>query len=87
MGTLSYLIITRPDIVFALSVVSQSLRAWFGRFAFVVRDFDLYRSQVDHSVFWQQYQKKRLLLVMYVNIIITGGNTQGRSTTCRNIFR
>ena len=58
--------------------LKQSPRACFGRFAFIVRDFDLSRSQKDHSVFWRQHQGKRLLFIVYVNdIIITGDDAQG----------
>ena len=51
-------------------------RAWFGRFASVVRAFGLFCSKKVHSVFWRQ-QGKMLLLVVYVDhIIIIGGDAQ-----------
>ena len=35
----------------SLYELKQSPSVWFGRFAFVVWDFNLFRSQKDHSVF------------------------------------
>jgi len=54
----------------SLYELNQSSRAWFGQFASVVRVFGLSRSQKGHSVYWRQYQGKRLLLIVYVDDII-----------------
>ena len=56
----------------------QSPRAWFGHFASVMQEFDLYRAQKDHSAFWQIQDGKRILLIVYVDdIMITRDNTKG----------
>ena len=47
--------------------LKQSQRAWFGQFAYVVRAFDIFRSQKDRFVFWREHQAKSLLFVVYVD--------------------
>jgi len=58
--------------------LKQSSKTWFRCFASVIQEFDLCRSEKDHSVFWQIQYGKRILLVVYVdNILITGDDTKG----------
>ena len=57
--------------------LKQSLRVWFGRFASVIQEFGLCRSEKDHSVFWPIQHEKRIPLVVYVDyIMITGDDTK-----------
>ena len=52
-------------------------RAWFAHFASVIQEFSLCRANKNHSVFWQIQDKKRILLVVYVDdIVITGDDTK-----------
>ena len=60
----------QPEEVFICGS-KQSPKNWFEQFASVFKAFGPSRSKKDHSVFWRQYQKKRLFLIVYVvNIII-----------------
>ena len=62
----------------SLYALKQSPRAWFGRFALVIQEFRLCRSEKDHSVFWRIQHGKSILLVVYVDdIVITGDDVKG----------
>ena len=50
--------------------MKQSLRVWFGCFASVISKFGLCRSGKDHFVFWRIQDRKRILLVVYVDDIL-----------------
>jgi len=47
------------------------------RFASVVQEFGLCNSHKDYFVFFQLYQRKQILLLVYVDdIVIISGNAQ-----------
>ena len=55
----------------------QSLRAWFDRFAKVLKGQGYRQGQSDHTMFFNQFGNgKKTILVVYVDdIILTGDNT------------
>ncbi|XP_073224955.1 uncharacterized protein [Cicer arietinum] len=57
--------------------LKKSPRVWFGRFNSVVQEFDLIRSEVDHSVFYRHSVQLCIYLIVYVDdIVITGSDQQ-----------
>ncbi|KAF3642960.1 putative metal-nicotianamine transporter YSL5 [Capsicum annuum] len=57
--------------------LKQSLRAWFGRFSFVVQQFGMSQSKADHSVYDRHNgPSKNIFLVVYVDEIIPEGISQ-----------
>ena len=60
----------------ALYGFKQSLRAWFDRFSYVVQEFGMLRSTIDHSVFYHHNSSGQCIyLVVYVDdIVITGSD-------------
>ncbi|RVW53684.1 Retrovirus-related Pol polyprotein from transposon RE1 [Vitis vinifera] len=59
--------------------LKQSPRAWFSRFSSVVQEFGMFRSTVDHSVFYHHNSSGQCIyLVVYVDdIVITGSDQNG----------
>ncbi|KAL6331881.1 hypothetical protein AAG906_020228 [Vitis piasezkii] len=57
--------------------LKQSLRAWFDRFAKVIKNQGYQQGQSDHTMFFKQSNDGRMtILIMYVDdIILTGENT------------
>ena len=53
--------------------LKKSPQAWFGRFSFVVQEFDMPRSTSDHSVFYHHISLGQCIyLIVYVaDIVIT----------------
>ena len=58
----------------ALYGLKQSTRAWFRKFTSAVIKFGLRRSAYDHSVFFQSSNVGCILLVVYVDDIVTTGS-------------
>ena len=57
--------------------LKQSPRAWFGRFSFVVQEFGMTRSTVDHSVFYHHTSSGQCIyLIVYVDDIVIKDNDQ-----------
>ena len=54
----------------------QSPRAWFGRFALIIQEFEFSSAQKDHLVFFHQLQE-RILLRDVDNIVVVDNNAQG----------
>ncbi|RDX89784.1 hypothetical protein CR513_28451, partial [Mucuna pruriens] len=55
--------------------LKQSPRAWFGKFSQVVQNFEMIRSEANHSVFYCHSSfGKCVYLVVYVDDIIITGN-------------
>ena len=62
----------------AIYDLKQSPRAWFGKFSEVVLKFGLQRCHSDHSVFSHTFDRRKILLIVYVDdIIITEDDKQG----------
>ncbi|RVW25919.1 Retrovirus-related Pol polyprotein from transposon RE2 [Vitis vinifera] len=68
--------------------LKQSPRAWFGRFSFVVQEFGMLRSTVDHSVFYHHNSMGQCIyLVVYVDdIVITGSDQDGIQKLKQHLF-
>ena len=68
--------------------LKQSPRAWFGHFSFVVQEFGMLRSTVDHSVFYHHNSSGQCIyLVVYVdNIIIIGSDQDGIQKLKQHFF-
>ncbi|XP_070044109.1 retrovirus-related Pol polyprotein from transposon RE1 isoform X1 [Nicotiana tomentosiformis] len=57
--------------------LKQSPRAWFGKFSTVIQEFDMTRSEADHSVFYRHSASSlSIYLVVYVDDIVIIGNDQ-----------
>ena len=54
--------------------LKQSPRAWFSKFSEVIEKFGIQKSKSDHSIFYKNSQASIILLVVYVDDIITTGN-------------
>ncbi|RVW64348.1 Retrovirus-related Pol polyprotein from transposon RE2 [Vitis vinifera] len=60
-----------------LYMVKQSPRAWFSRFSFVVQEFGMFLSTIDHSVFYHHNSSGQCIyLIVYVDDIVITGNDQ-----------
>jgi len=60
--------------------LKQSLRAWFGKFSSVVKEFSITRNEADHSVFYRHSNAGCIYLVVYVDdIVLTGSDHHGIS--------
>ncbi|RVX19450.1 Retrovirus-related Pol polyprotein from transposon TNT 1-94 [Vitis vinifera] len=59
--------------------LKQSPRTWFSHFSSVVQEFGMFRSTVDHSVFYHHNSSGQCIyLVVYVDdIVITGSDQNG----------
>ena len=55
--------------------LKQSPRVWFGQFSEVVQEFGLKKGSCDHFAFYQQSKAGIILLVIYVDDIVTQGVT------------
>ena len=61
----------------ALYGLKQSPRAWFGRFAKVMKEFGYKQSQGDHTLFIKHSATRGLTaLLVYVDNIIATGNDE-----------
>ena len=57
--------------------LKQSLKAWFGRFAKVIKEFGYKQSQGDHTLFIKHSASGGVIaLLVYVNDIIVTGNDE-----------
>ena len=57
--------------------LKQSPRAWFGRFAKVMKEFGYKQSQGDHTLFIKHLASRRVTaLLVYVDDIIVTGNDE-----------
>ena len=54
--------------------LKQSLHTWFGKFNQVVETFGMQKSKSDNSVFYKNSSYDIILLVVYVDDIITTGS-------------
>ena len=68
--------------------LKHSLRAWFGRFNYVVQEFDMTRSTSYHSVFYHHTSSEQCIyLIVYVdNIVITGSDHDGIRKLKQHLF-
>ena len=59
--------------------LKHSPRAWFSRFSSVVKEFGMFRSIANHSVFYHHNSSRQCIyLVVYVDdIVITGSDQNG----------
>lgn len=58
--------------------LKQSPRVSSRRFALIIQEFGLRKAQKDHFVFYKVHQKKRILMVVYVDdIVITEHDEKG----------
>ena len=55
--------------------LKQSPRAWFGKFSQSVDIFDMQKSKSDHFVFYKNFCYGIILLVVYVDDIVSLGVT------------
>ena len=55
--------------------LKQSPRAWFGRFSHAAQQFDMTRSEADHSIFYRHSAQGCIYLIVYVNDIVIRGNS------------
>ena len=54
--------------------LKQSPRAWFGKFSQALVGYGMQKSTSDHSLFDRQSDNGTILLVVYVDDIVTPGN-------------
>ena len=54
--------------------LKRSPRAWFSKFSQVVETFGMQKSKSDHSIFYKNSNSGIILLVVYVEDIVTTGN-------------
>ena len=68
--------------------LKQSPRAWFGCFSFVVQEFSMTQSTLDHSVFYHHTSFGQCIyLIVYVDdIVITCSNQDGIRKLKQHIF-
>ena len=68
--------------------LKQSPQAWFDRFNFVVQEFGMTRSTLDHSVFYYHTSSEQCIyLIVYVDdIVITGNDHDGIRKLKQHIF-
>ena len=68
--------------------LTQSPRAWFGRFSSVVQEFNMNRSTSDHSVFYHHTSSRQCIyLIVYVNdIVITSSDHDGIQKLKQHLF-
>ncbi|KAL6332094.1 hypothetical protein AAG906_020775 [Vitis piasezkii] len=68
--------------------LKQSPQAWFSHFRSVVKEFDMFHSTVDHSVFYHHNSSGQCIyLVVYVDdIVITGNNQNDIQKLKQHIF-
>ena len=67
--------------------LKQSPRAWFGNFNQAIKKFGMQKSKFDHSVFYKNSNSSIILLVVYVNDIISLGVTLKVSHLVSPFFR
>ncbi|RVX10877.1 Retrovirus-related Pol polyprotein from transposon TNT 1-94 [Vitis vinifera] len=68
--------------------LKQSPRAWYSRFSSVVQEFGMFRSTVDHSVFYHHNSSGQCIyLVVYVDdIVIRGSDQNGIQKLKQHLF-
>ena len=68
--------------------LKQSPRAWVGRFNFVVKEFGMTRSTVDHLVFYHHTSSRQCIyLIVYVDdIVITCNDHDGIQRLKQHLF-
>ena len=54
--------------------LKQSPRAWFGKFSQTVEEFGMQKSKSNHFVFYKNSSLGIILLVVYVDDIVTSGS-------------
>ena len=60
--------------------LKQSSRAWFDRFAKVIKNQGYQQGQSDHTMFFKQSNDGRMtILIVYVDDIILAGDNDKRS--------
>ena len=65
----------------------QSSRAWFGRFSFMVQEFDMTRSTTDHLVFYHHTSSRQCIyLFVYVDDIVITNNDQDGIHMLKHLF-
>ena len=55
----------------SLHGLKHSSRAWFGKFGQVIEKFGMQKSKFDHYVFYKNSEVGIVLLVVYINDIVT----------------
>ena len=68
--------------------LKQSPQAWFGRFSFMVQEFGMTQSTLDHSVFYHHTSSGQCIyLIIYVNdIVITCSDQDGIRKLKQHLF-
>jgi len=60
--------------------LKQSLRAWFGKFNNVVKQFGIIQCEANHSTFYHHSSAGYVYLIVYVDdIVLTGNDNHGIS--------
>ena len=67
--------------------LKQSPRAWFGNVNQAIKKFGMQKSKFDHSVFYKNSNSSIILLVVYVNDIVSLGVTLKVSHLVSPFFR
>ncbi|KAJ9567028.1 hypothetical protein OSB04_002994 [Centaurea solstitialis] len=71
----------------SLYALKQSPRVWFCRFSSVMGEFGMVRSASDYSMFFRHTQGKRIIIVVYVDVIIITGDDEVGITELKQFLR